>query len=142
MTKKQVTERANRACAGGLRVPAAFVRSSEKAGSASARLRRCLDKVLRQPVVLEAMLEVVETLGTEACAVPGLEMARVLQIGGVFPQMWEDSAGVEKSKLCDSLEAPHATYRSFVEAGELAEAEVRRTREAGLTKYYYSLDEL
>ena len=76
LTRKQVTEKENRACAGGLRDPAAFVRSSEKARSAGARLRRCLGEVLRQPDVLEAMLGAAETLGTEACAVPEAKGAK------------------------------------------------------------------
>ena len=54
---------------------------------------------------------------------------RELQTCGVFPQMWEYSAAVEESEVYDSLEAPYANYRSFVEAGVFAEA-------------YYSLDEL
>ena len=211
LTKNQVTEKENRACAGGLRDPAAFVRSSEKARTAGARLRRCLDEVLRQPDVLEAMLGVVETLGTEECTVPEAAVAKARQalcreygvtldedlgrgssgdvrsryfsnlwekllteaadpeskdlsksvvewmrtgapIGwrkelhtcGVFPQTWEDTAAVEKSKLYDSesLEAPFANYRSFFEAGEHAEAEVKRIHEAGFTRAYRSLGEL
>ena len=46
LTKKQVTEKENRACAGGLRDPAAFVRSSEEARTAGARLRRGLGDAL------------------------------------------------------------------------------------------------
>ena len=79
LTKKQVTEKENRACAGGLRDPAAFVRSSEKARTAGARLRRCLDDVLRQPDVLEGMLGVVEALGTETCAVPEAAVTKARQ---------------------------------------------------------------
>ena len=182
LTKKQVTEKENRACAGGLRDPAAFVRSSEKARTAGARLRRCLDDVLRQPDVLEGMLGVVEAPGTETCAVPEAAVTRARQalcleygitldeglgqgsyggdrsryfsnlwekllaeaadpeskdpsgsvvewmrtgapIGwlkglptrGVFPQTWEDTAAVEKSKMLDSetLDAPFADRPLF-----------------------------
>ena len=78
LTKKLVTEKENRACAGGLRDPAAFVRSSEEARTAGARLRRCLDDVLRQPDVLEEMLHVVDTLGTESCATPKAAIAEAM----------------------------------------------------------------
>ena len=211
LMKKQVTDKENRARAGGIRDSAAFVRSPKSARAAGARFRRCLYEVLRQPDVLEEMIGVVETLGTEACAVPEVAVAKGRQalcleygvaldeglgqgscgdersryfsnlwekllaeaadpeskdplgsvvewmrtgalIGwrkelracGVFPQTWEDTAAVEKSKMYDSeaLEASFANYRSFLEAGEHSRAEVKRIHEAGFTRAYHSLDEL
>ena len=59
LTKKQVTERENAACAGGLRNPAAFVRASEDSRRAGAKLRKNMDEIMRQPEVLTAMLKVV-----------------------------------------------------------------------------------
>ena len=55
-----------------------------------------------------------------------------LRACGVFPQTWEGTAAVEKSKMYDSeaLEAPFANYRSFLEAGEHARAEVKISHEA------------
>ena len=66
LMKEQVTEKGNKARAGGIRDSAASVCPPKTARAAGARFRRCLYEVLRQPDVLEEMIGVVETLGTEA----------------------------------------------------------------------------
>ena len=80
LTKKQVTEMENAVCAVGLRNPAAFVRASEDSRRAGAKLRKNMDEIMRQPEVLTAMLKVVDTLGTEKCAVPEAAVARAREM--------------------------------------------------------------
>ena len=182
--------------------------ASEKSRRASAKLRKNMGEIMRQPEELSAMLTVVDTLGTKECAVPEAAVARAgemlcqaydvtldedigrglsgdvrsryfnnlwetlrmeaedpegtnvsesviewmrsgapigwrkeLKTCGVFPATTEDTAAVEKSKQFDleTLGAPFDNYRSFYDAGEHADSEMKRIHEAGSTEVYQSL---
>ena len=70
LTKRQVTERENAQCHGGLRNPAGYVRGSERARNFGVKLRTTLERALRMPEVRDAMKQVVDSLGTERCSCP------------------------------------------------------------------------
>ena len=113
--KEQVTEKGNRARAGGIRDPAAFVRSPKTARAAGARFRRCLYEVLRQPDVLEEMIGVVETIGTEPGAVPEVAVAKGKQ-----------SLCLEYGLGQDSRKDERSCYSSILWGKPFAEAQASR----------------
>ena len=213
LTKKQVTERENASCCGGLRDPAGYVRNSDRARNLGFRLRSALERALRVPEVRRAMDQVINDLGTEKCRCPfaevdvarevlceafGIEVDKDIGKGessdtrsryfanlwekllqesgdpeqdlptwmrhgapvgwngsltpnGVFPEVENDTAAVEKSRQFEgagvdsAFWAPHScspNYRSFYDAGSHAETEVQRIHEAGFVEEFETLEEL
>jgi hypothetical protein len=69
-TRKQIIERENAECHGGLRNSRSVVRGSSRAQKLGTRLRKTLEKALKIPGVREAMSTVVSDLGTERAACP------------------------------------------------------------------------